>query len=142
MSDENCIFCKIINGEIPAEKIYEDSDFLAFLDITPVNHGHTLLIPKQHYKNIFDIPDELISTIAPLIKKLSFAIKQSLGAGGINIAMNNDLVAGQLVFHAHIHIIPRFENDGHRHWGGKQYKNKEEIISISEKIKDALKKTA
>lgn len=131
---DGCIFCKIVKGEIPANKIYEDETSLAFLDITPINPGHILLIPKEHHKNIYDMPDNILSKIAPVIKKLSIALKSSVNADGINIGMNNDGSAGQVVFHAHFHIMPRFSDDGYRLWHGKEYKDGE-AQQIAEKIK-------
>ena len=118
---DGCVFCKIIKGKISADKIYEDENYLAFLDITPINPGHTLLIPKAHYKNLYETPDEVLSGIAPLIKKIAAAIKQVTNANGINIGMNNEVAAGQIIPHVHFHIIPRFANDGYRHWRGKPY---------------------
>lgn len=131
---ENCIFCKIIGGEIPADKIYEDENCLAFLDITPINPGHTLLVPKKHYENLYDVPDELLSQMAPIIKKLAVAVKQGMNAEGINVGMNNEQPAGQLVPHAHFHIIPRFSNDGHHHWKGGSYQEGQ-----SQKVADKIK---
>jgi histidine triad (HIT) family protein len=135
----DCLFCKIAAGEIPAEKIYEDSGAIAFLDINPINPGHTLIIPKEHYRNIFEMPDETLSQIAPLVKKISEALKESLDADGINIGMNNEPAAGQEVFHAHIHIMPRYENDGYKMWHGKPYKDKDEIKVVASKIESSLK---
>lgn len=132
-----CIFCKIAKGEIPADKVYEDKEFLAFLDIIPINPGHTLLIPKEHHKNLYDMPDGLLSNMAPLIKKLAIAVKQGVNADGINIGMNNDSVAGQVVPHAHFHIIPRFSNDGHSHWKGGFYAEGEDS-KTAEKIRKSL----
>lgn len=134
----DCVFCKIAKGEIPADKIYEDDKFFAFLDINPNNPGHTLIIPKAHYKNLYELPDEVLSEIAPLIKKLAIAVKKSVNADGINIIMNNDRAAGQIVSHAHFHIIPRFADDGLRHWLGKPYSNKEESAKVAEKIKNGF----
>lgn len=131
----NCIFCKIVSGEIPAEKVYEDNETLAFLDLNPVNIGHTLVLPKKHYTNLYDTPDETLAHIAPVIKKLSIAIKKALNADGINIEMNNDGVAGQLLFHTHIHIIPRFEGDGFIHWRGARGYRDGEMAEVGEKIK-------
>ena len=116
-----CIFCKIIKGEVPADKIYEDDNFFAFLDITPVNLGHTLLIPKEHHKDLFDIPDDTLCEIGPVIKKIAEAVKEGTKADGINIGMNNGPAAGQVVFHAHIHIMPRFSDDGYKLWHGKEH---------------------
>ncbi len=132
-----CIFCKIVKGKIPADKVYEDENFLGFLDITPINPGHTLLIPKEHYENLYDLPDNLLAKMAPIIKKIALALKQSARAEGINIGMNNEAPAGQLVPHAHFHIMPRFSDDGHHHWRGSPYKNGE-AGKIAEKIKLSL----
>jgi len=131
---DDCLFCKIVSGDVPASKIYEDENSLAFLDISPVNPGHALLIPKEHYKNIYDTPDELLANIAPKIKKIALAVKEAVNADGINIGMNNDPAAGQIVFHTHIHIIPRFEGDGHNPWSSKKYEEGE-MAEIAEKIR-------
>ena len=133
-----CVFCKIAKGEIPADKIYEDDNFFAFLDINPVNPGHVLVVPKNHYENIYSAPDEILCDIGSLVKKISIAVKQGVNADGINIIMNNESAAGQIVSHAHFHIIPRFADDGLRHWIGKPYANKEETSKIAEKIKDSF----
>ena len=133
-----CVFCKIIKREIPADIIYENNEVLAFLDIQPVNFGHTLVIPKKHYEKIYNLPDEILKNIAPFIKKIAVAVKHGVNADGINIIMNNDGAAGQIVPHAHFHIIPRFANDGLRHWPGKPYANKEESSKMAEKIKNEL----
>jgi len=121
----DCIFCKIVRGKIPADAVYEDENCLAFLDITPVNPGHTLLVPKEHYENLYDLPDELLKQLAPIIKKIAIAVKKGVNAEGINIGMNNERPAGQLVSHAHFHIMPRFSNDGYQHWRGAPYKEGE-----------------
>lgn len=134
----DCVFCKIVKGELSSYKIYEDDKFFAFLDINPINFGHSLLVPKKHYKNLYDLPDETLKEIAPLIKKIAIAIKKSLNTDGINIVMNNDGAAGQIVPHAHFHIIPRFADDGLRHWRGKSYTSKEETVKIAERIKKSL----
>lgn len=137
MQNQDCIFCRIVKGEIPADKVYEDDEFLGFLDITPINPGHTLLIPKEHYENLYNLPDEILSKMAPIIKKIAIAVKKGVNADGINLGMNNERPAGQLVFHAHFHIMPRFINDGHHHWKGAQYKE-DESQNIAEKIKNFL----
>jgi histidine triad (HIT) family protein len=138
-SEKDCIFCKIIAGEIPAEKVYEDENTLAFLDIKPVNFGHTLLIPKKHSQNIFDLPTEELQGMMPALKKVAEAIKESVNADGLNITNNHEAAAGQLVYHLHFHIIPRFSNDGFVHWHGKSYAEGE-MSATAEKIKSALKK--
>ncbi len=134
---ENCIFCKIVKGEIPADIVYEDENFLAFLDITPVNPGHALLVPKKHYENLYDLPEKTLERITPLIKKIALAIRQGVGAEGINIIMNNEKPAGQLVPHAHFHIIPRFSNDGYLHWKGKPYAE-DESQKVAKKIRTSI----
>ena len=134
----DCLFCKIIKGEIPSTKVYEDEHSYAFLNIKPINPGHTLLVPKKHFANLYEMPDEVLANLAPTIKKLAIAVKKAVGADGINIGMNNDSAAGQLVFHAHIHIMPRFKNDGHEHWHGTPYKNDAEIKTVAENIVSKL----
>ena len=130
----DCLFCKIVSGEIPCNKIYEDKGFLAFLDISPVNQGHTLVTPKQHSRNLLEIDDDqILGDLMIIVKKLSKKIKTALKADGINIIVNNEPVAGQLIFHTHIHIIPRFTNDNLKHWPGGKYKDGE-AQAIAEKI--------
>ncbi|MCA1926815.1 MAG: HIT family protein [Calditerrivibrio sp.] len=107
----DCIFCKIVEGVIPSAKIYEDSYFIAILDIRPINYGHTLLIPKEHHRNVLDVPDHLAEKVYPLVRKISLAIKKGLSADGLNIIQNVEQHGGQEVFHSHIHIIPRFKDD-------------------------------
>lgn len=110
--DPNCIFCKIIDGTAPADKIYEDEKVIAFLDLRPSNKGHALVIHKNHTKDLQSTPDEILSEIMPRVKKVAAAIMKTTGASGFNMSINNGLAAGQIVFHLHIHIIPRYENDG------------------------------
>ncbi len=129
----NCLFCKIVSGEIPSHKIFEDKNFLAFLNINPVNKGHILVIPKKHSRNILEIEDEALKNLIVVVKKLSKKIKLALKANGINIIMNNEPEAGQIIFHSHIHIIPRFANDNLKHWPGKKYKDGE-VETITKKF--------
>ncbi len=107
---KNCVFCKIIRNEIPAVKIYEDNETIAFLDISPNTRGHILIIPKSHHENIYGIPVESWCHMNITAQKIAIALKSSLSADGINIAMNNESAAHQLVFHAHIHVIPRYND--------------------------------
>jgi len=137
MKDTNCLFCKIIAGEIPAEKVYEDADTLAFLDIRPVNPGHTLVIPKEHYENVFDAPEAVWTKVAQSVKKVAHAIQEGLPVGDLNIAMNNGAHAGQVVFHAHVHIMPRHEGDGFELWHGTAYQDGQAKV-VAEKIRKAL----
>lgn len=111
MSD--CIFCKIVAGEIPASKVYEDDQVLAFLDITQVTKGHTLVIPKKHYRNVLDMDAEAAGQLFTTVPAIARQLKEKLGACGLNIVNNNEEAAGQTVFHTHIHLLPRFDqNDG------------------------------
>ena len=134
----DCLFCKITRGEISAEKVYEDAYSFAFLDIKPNNPGHTLLVPKTHARNILDIKEETLCNIMPALKKLSRAVKEAMQADGLNIAMNNEKAAGQIIFHAHIHIIPRFEGDGHKHFEKRPYKNEAEMKNTAKKIRATI----
>ena len=108
---EKTIFEKIIDREIPADIVYEDDIVLAFLDIAPVNYGHTLIIPKKKFVNIFDGDPAVLAHMVQIGQKLARALKDTLHADGMNLVMNNEASAGQKVFHAHMHLIPRFEND-------------------------------
>jgi len=132
----DCIFCKIIKGEMPCYKVYEDEDFLVFLDIMPVNKGHTLVISKQHYETIIDTPDELLEKMINIMKKVTKALKQD--CDGVNIAQNNFKASGQLVPHIHFHIIPRFESDGLKSWPQGKY-DENEIEQYRLKIENLLK---
>lgn len=134
---DDCLFCKIVREDIPSTKIYETDKILAFLDITPVNEGHTLVIPKEHYENLFEIPDEILSDIAVKLKQIGKAVQKATNSGGINIAMNNREAAGQIVPHAHFHIIPRYITDGHKLMSGKKYAEGRMKI-IADKIKEEI----
>jgi len=133
----DCIFCKIIRGEIPSHQVYEDDKVLAFLDITPVNPGHTLVIPKAHYENLLDLPEEGAKNLIVAVKKIAGAVVAATGAEGFNLGLNNGAVAGQMVGHVHFHIMPRWENDGRKLWLGQAYPEGE-AQAIAEKIKNNL----
>lgn len=108
---ENCIFCKIAAGEIPSTTLYEDQDFRVILDLGPASKGHALILPKEHYANIYEIPDELASKSIILAKKMAGIMTRALNCDGFNIVQNNGEPAGQTVFHFHVHLIPRYEDD-------------------------------
>ena len=133
----DCLFCKIIRGELPSYKIYEDEKTLAFLDIYPVNAGHTLVVPKHHSQNIFDIAPADWAAVCENARKISIAIEKALGCDGVNIAMNNREHAGQVVPHPHLHIIPRFKGDGLKLMPQHKY-SEGETEPVAEKIRSAL----
>ncbi|MBS6396411.1 MAG: HIT family protein [Clostridiales bacterium] len=111
MKDCNCIFCKIANGEIPSTTLYEDKDFRVILDLGPAARGHALLIPKEHYANLFELDDELAAKALVTAKKIGARMMKALGADGFNVVQNNGEAAGQTVFHFHMHLIPRYVGD-------------------------------
>ena len=111
MRDDNCIFCKLANGVFPTNSIYEDENFNVILDLGPATKGHALILPKEHYKNIYELPEETAGNVFKLAKKLATEMTEKLGADGFNIVQNNNEVAGQTVFHFHMHLIPRYEGD-------------------------------
>ena len=131
---EDCIFCKIVDGKIPAAKIYEDENVIGFLDIMPANKGHCLVVPKKHSETLADISDDDLYAIIKAAKRVAKALSLSLGAA-FNIVMNNGKEAGQIVSHAHIHLIPRFQKDRLRiKWSHLKYEG-DEMREYAEKIK-------
>lgn len=112
MAEEQCVFCKIIAGEIPSTAVYEDDDFKAILDVNPAARGHVIIVPKKHAANIFELEDEEAAKVFPIAKKIAAAIKKTNGCDGINILQNNGEAAGQTVFHLHVHVVPRYYGDG------------------------------
>ena len=111
MRDDKCIFCKIANGEIPSATLYEDEDFRVILDLGPATKGHALILPKNHFANLFEIPEDMDAKAFILAKKIAKKMKDVFGCDGVNIVQNNGVAAGQTVFHFHIHLIPRYEGD-------------------------------
>ena len=111
MRDDNCIFCKIANGEIPSATLYEDEDFRVILDLGPATKGHALILPKNHFANLFEIPEDMDAKAFILAKKIAKKMKDVFGCDGVNIVQNNGVAAGQTVFHFHIHLIPRNNED-------------------------------
>jgi histidine triad (HIT) family protein len=135
---DDCIFCKIIKGSIPCEKVYEDKDTVAFLTIGPVNKGHTLVVPKKHVKNLLDMDEKTINCLFLAVKKLVKPVKLAFNADGVNMSMNNEPASGQVVMHAHVHLIPRFHNDGLSTWPHKTYADGE-MKGYGEKIRSCMK---
>lgn len=138
MYQDGCVFCGIAQGTIPCAKVYEDEDLLAFLDIAPVHAGHVLLIPKHHHATMLDLPDELGAKLLPALKGLGKAVIFATGAEGLNLMMNTYRAAGQLVDHAHFHLIPRFSSDGLTFWPQGSYDTQAQMNSMAEAIRSAL----
>ena len=112
MKDNNCIFCKIANGEIPSKTIEENDMFRVVLDVSPATKGHALILPKDHYANLYELPEEVAAEALKLAKKVALKMKERLHCDGVNLVQNNEEAAGQTVFHFHMHVIPRFKEDG------------------------------
>jgi histidine triad (HIT) family protein len=135
----DCIFCKIVAGQLPCTRIYEDEDVLAFLDIGPVVKGHTLVIPKAHYDPITQTPVAVLQKLIAVVQRVADAQIRGLKADGVNVSQANGRSAGQVVAHIHFHVIPRFETDGHHwNWPARQYENPAEMGSFADGIRGAL----
>ena len=134
----NCIFCKIISRELPAEVLFEDNDTIVILDINPMNYGHTLVIPKEHSENFLETAPNLLEKLFLVSQSVAKSIKKSLSADGINIVLNNGSAAGQTVFHTHIHIIPRMNDDEFKfHLNLKKY-TKNQLSEYGQLIRELL----
>ncbi|WP_372845469.1 HIT family protein [Pontiella sp.] len=137
MSD--CIFCKIVEKEIPATIVHEDDDVLVFMDIGPIIKGHALVIPKKHYDPVTETPDHVINKLFLTAKKIAAAQMNGLGADGVNIMQNNGKASGQEVPHIHVHVIPRFDGDGHHwNWNPKKYDDFDEMAELAHKLRKQL----
>lgn len=137
MTDTNCIFCKISGGEIPSKTIYEDDELRVILDISPATKGHALILPKEHYANIFEMPEQLAGKAMILAKKLAKHMTNVLKCDGLNIVQNNGEMAGQTVFHFHMHLIPRYKQDGNEEklcWNHLEL-SQEELDDVFEKLR-------
>jgi histidine triad (HIT) family protein len=135
---EHCTFCKIVKNKIPASYVYKDDRTIAFLDAKPANRGHTLVIPKKHYENIYEISDEEVAYLYKIVKKVAIAVRKGVNADGISILQNNGQSAGQVIFHLHVHIIPRYrtKKTWHRRDAGR-----EELDDIAEDIRLYVEKS-
>lgn len=131
---DDCIFCKVIAGELPCQKVYEDDHVLAFLDIRPINPGHTLLVPKQHAANLLETSLEDAQRLMEVAKKIAPGILKTVGTESFNLAVNNGRSSGQVVFHTHMHIMPRFPADGYAAWQRQDDKH-DDLASMAEKIR-------
>ncbi len=137
---QGCIFCRIGRGEIPSVKLYEDELVLSFLDIAPINHGHLLVIPKEHHTSPSTIPENIAGRMFSVAGRLGTALKRALDADGFNFHLADGTCAGQVVMHAHMHVVPRHSDDGfHWNWRQKRYENDDQRNQIAERIIERLK---
>ena len=139
MKQDSCIFCKIANGEIPSKTIYEDQEFRVILDLGPATRGHALILPKEHYANLYELPEETAAKVMVLAKKMATRMTKNLSCDGFNIVQNNGETAGQTVMHYHLHLIPRYQNDGQNILWKPTEVSQEELEEIKNQI---LKETA
>ncbi len=140
MKDSNCIFCKIANGEIPSYTIYEDNMFRVIFDLGPASKGHALVLPKEHFKNIFSLSDEYAAKALIIAKKVVTAMTEELECDGFNILQNNEEIAGQAVFHFHIHLIPRYKGDDVKLTWNPTELDKSTAEQTAKKISERIKK--
>ena len=140
-----CPFCSIASGKAPASIVYEDATVLAFMDLNPANVGHTLVVPREHWESIYEIPEKTLAEMAPVVKRVSAAVKKTVGADGISVLQLNGRAAGQVVMHFHVHVIPRFSGDaiskalgamiGHH---GLKKPERNDLDEIAKKIRESL----
>lgn len=136
MKEDNCIFCKIANGEIPSETLFEDDEFRVILDLGPATKGHALILPKNHFADLYEIPDDQASKAVILAKKIAARMKEKWNCAGLNIVQNNGEAAGQTVFHFHMHLIPRYESDNQKIGWNPLSPSKEELTEIRKSFLD------
>lgn len=134
---ENCIFCKIAAGEIPSNTIYEDDSFRVILDLGPATKGHALVLPKNHYADLYEIPEDVLAEAAKVAKKVAGTMKEKLSCDGLNLVQNNGEAAGQTVMHFHLHIIPRYKDDGQHILWKPTSPSPEELTAIKDTIVEA-----
>ncbi len=132
-----CIFCKTVQGEMPSTKVYESANVFAIFDIHPTNKGHTLVMPKAHHESLLDVSGDLLRELFEGVQKVGAAMVKGLGVSGFNVIVNNGKVAGQLIPHLHVHVIPRVLEDNLQHWPGGRYRENE-AEEYAEKIRAAL----
>jgi len=135
---QDCVFCKIIRGELPCAEITSNGSVVSFLDIGPLVEGHTLIVPREHFENLWELPAALGAELTAALQRVGRAIMAGTGASGLNVVMNNGPAAGQLVPHAHWHLIPRFEGDGLLHVQQKEYESRQRMENIAQKIRSQL----
>ena len=138
----DCVFCKIIQGELPCAEIFSNDTVMAFLDIGPLVEGHTLIVPREHYENIWECPPALGAALTEAMQRVGRAVMAGTGASGLNMVMNNGAAAGQLVPHAHWHLIPRIEGDGLLHVQQKEYESRQHMEALAEQIRHRISERA
>jgi len=138
MNVRSCIFCRIVQKQVPSSLVFEDETVMAFLDIRPLNEGHTLVIPKAHYESIFDIPKELIAYLHGITKRIAIAVEKVTKADGISIIQQNGKAAGQDIFHLHVHVIPRYEDQKLPSFSEISEVDRKKLSQTAEKIRKYL----
>lgn len=138
MPNKDCIFCKIANGEIPSATLYEDADFRVILDLGPASRGHALILPKEHFADVLELPEEWGAKVLPLAAKIGGAMKKALGCAGFNLVQNNGTAAGQTVHHFHMHVIPRYEGGPEMVAWVPGETTPEDMAKVAEAVKAAL----
>ncbi len=134
-----CVFCRIIAGELPSNRVWEDEAVVAFLDIAPIVKGHALVVPREHVELFTDLPSESLHRVMDGAQRVARAMVRGLGADGVNVFVANGAAAGQVVPHVHVHVIPRYEHDGHRwNWSAGRYQDAAEAQAIRDRIVAAL----
>lgn len=139
MESQNCIFCNIVRKKAPASVIWEDDKTLVFLDIRPLIDGHTLIIPKQHYETVYEIPDDLLSNVYQLVKRTAVVLKNTLKADGISTIQQNGHAAGQEIFHLHVHVVPRYEGQKLPRFTDLPNAPREKLDAIAERLRIQFK---
>ena len=134
MKDANCIFCKIANGEVPSQTLYEDATFRVILDLGPATKGHALILPKEHHANLYELPETTAGEAMKLAKKMASVMTERLGCEGFNLVQNNGDLAGQTVFHFHMHLIPRYRADGQKIGWKPQEVSQAELEAVKDQI--------
>ena len=139
MLSADCPFCKIASGKTAASIVYEDANIMAFMDLSPANIGHTLVVTKEHYKNIHEVPEKLLAEMAAVVKRVCLAVKKTVDADGIKVIQLNGVAAGQVVMHIHIHVIPTVSNAGAvMEHGGRLTPERNELDETARKIRENL----
>lgn len=139
MDTDNCVFCKITDKKAPASILYEDEKTIALLDIRPLNEGHTLIIPRDHYETVYDIPEELNAHIYKIVKRAAIAVKNATNADGITVIQQNGHAAGQEVLHLHVHVVPRYEGQKLPKFTDLPNASREQLEKMAERIREQFK---